>query len=79
MADYADQSDHKIEAEVADGIAKIRAGLTGPFAELPITGYCHWCHEPVGRGQKHCSPAVDSCAEDHAKYITFNQGARQHG
>lgn len=77
MADYADQSDRKIEAEVADGVAKIRAGVTGSFAKLSPTGFCHWCYEPVPEGRLHCCPAEDSCAEDHQRYLRF-RGVGEH-
>ena len=77
MVDYADQSDHKIEAEVVDGVAKIRAGRTGIFANLRPTGFCAWCHEPVSPGRLHCAPLENSCAEDHRKYLRF-RGVGEH-
>lgn len=75
MPDYADQSDHKIEAQVEDGVRAAREGRTGPFKNMRPKGWCHWCGDPVSEGRLHCPPAVDSCAHDHERYIKFRTGA----
>lgn len=71
MPDPADQSDHKIEAQIEDGIRAAREGRTGPFKNMRPTGFCHWCGDPIAADRLHCPPVEDSCAEDHEKYIKF--------
>lgn len=73
MADNADLADEVIAASTASNIEETRRGLRGPFADLRPIGRCHWCDTPVPPGRTHCSPAADSCVEDHLRQRRFNR------
>lgn len=77
MADEVDVANGVAQEALDRSIDAVRAGATGPFAKLTPTGRCHWCYEPVPEGRLHCCPTVDSCEEDHHKYLRF-RGVGEH-
>jgi hypothetical protein len=55
--DDADISDERIQNVINDGIERARR-MKG--RNLPVTGACHWCSEPVS-GRAFCSK---ECSDD---------------